>query len=219
MQTFYICISYLFHFFSRFFLKIRILKKKEDPHRYEEKLGIYKIKNNHSVIWFHAASLGEVKSIIPLILHYEARENTRILITTVTMSSSDYCNKIFKNKPNIIHQFSPLDTPIIVRKFLKHWKLKISIFVESELWPNLIKESKKNSKLILLNARLSNKSFFCFLLIKSFALSVFEQFESITTQSKKVKSFIEYFGIKNVNFFGNLKFTSTDEPINKNYFS
>jgi 3-deoxy-D-manno-octulosonic-acid transferase len=69
MHALYICLSYFFHIFAKFFLKIRVAKKKEDPIRYLEKLGFYKIENNNPVIWFHASSLGEVKSVVPLIFH------------------------------------------------------------------------------------------------------------------------------------------------------
>jgi 3-deoxy-D-manno-octulosonic-acid transferase len=219
MHALYICLSYFFHIFAKFFLKIRVAKKKEDPIRYLEKLGFYKIENNNPVIWFHASSLGEVKSIVPLIFHYSKEENVRILITTVTLSSSEYCAKIFQNSPNVIHQFSPLDTPIIVKKFLEHWKPKISIFVESELWPNLIFQCKKISKLILLNARLSKKSFSRWKLIKKFSQDMLGQFDSITAQSKEVRSLIEFFNIKNVNFYGNLKFVSIDDLRNDRNFN
>ena len=144
MLTFYIYASYVFHSFANIFLNIRVLKKKEHPVRYKEKLGLYEIKNNNPVIWFHASSLGEIKSVIPLISHFSKNKNFNILITTVTLSSSEYCHQIFKHVENITHQFAPLDTPIIVKKFLDHWKPQISIFVESEIWPNLILQTKKN---------------------------------------------------------------------------
>ena len=218
MLTLYIYASYIFHFFATIFLNIRVLKKKEHPVRFKEKLGLYEIKNNNSTIWFHASSLGEIKSVVPLISHFSKNKNYKILITTVTLSSSEYCHKIFEHKENITHQFAPLDTPIIVKKFLGHWKPQISIFVESEIWPNLILQTRKISKLILLNARLSNKSFLRWKLAKKIAQKLLNQFDSITAQSKQVKSFIEFFGIQNVNFLGNLKFISPDNISNKNSF-
>ncbi len=218
MITFYICVSYVFHFFANIFLNIRVLKKKEHSVRYKEKLGLYEIKNNNPTLWFHASSLGEIKSVVPLISHFSKNKNYKILITTVTLSSSEYCRKIFEHTENIIHQFAPLDTPIIVKKFLDHWKPQISIFVESEIWPNLILQTKKVSKLILLNARLSNKSFSRWKLAKKFAQKLFKQFDSITAQSREVKSFLEFFGIQNVHFLGNLKFISPDNVPNNDSF-
>jgi 3-deoxy-D-manno-octulosonic-acid transferase len=218
MLTFYIYVSYIFHFFANFFLNIRVLKKKEHPIRFREKLGFYNIKNNNPTIWFHASSLGEIKSIVPLISHFSKNKNSKILITTATLSSSEYCHKIFEHTENIVHQFAPLDTPIIVKKFLDHWRPNISIFTESEIWPNLILQTKKISKLILLNARLSNKSFSRWNLIKRSAQKLLEQFDSIAVQSKEVKSFIEFFGIQNVKFFGNLKFISSENISNSSNF-
>jgi 3-deoxy-D-manno-octulosonic-acid transferase len=218
MLTFYIYVSYIFHFFANIFLNIRVLKKKEDPIRFKEKLGCYEIKNNNPTIWFHASSLGEIKSVEALISYFSKNKNYKILITTVTLSSSEYCRKIFRNTENITHQFAPLDTPIIVKKFLHHWKPQVSIFVESEIWPNLILQTKKISKLILLNARLSDRSFSRWKLAKKIAKKLLEQFDSITAQSKEVKSFVEFFGIQNVNFFGNLKFVAPDNISNGSSF-
>jgi len=218
MLTFYIYLSYIFHFFANFFLNIRVLRKKEHPIRFKEKLGFYAIKNNNSTIWFHASSLGEIKSVVPIISHLSKNKNYKILITTVTISSSEYCHKIFEHTENVIHQFAPLDSPIIVKKFLEHWKPKLSIFVESEIWPNLILQTKKISVLVLLNARLSDKSFSRWKLVRGVAQKLFEQFDSITAQSKKVKSFIEFFGTKNIFFFGNLKFVSSDNILNNSNF-
>jgi 3-deoxy-D-manno-octulosonic-acid transferase len=218
MLTFYIYISYVFHIFANIFLNIRVLRNKEHPTRFKEKLGLYEIKNNNPTVWFHASSLGEIKSVVPLVSHFSKNKNCKILITTVTLSSSEYCRKTFEHTENITHQFAPLDTPIIVKRFLDHWKPQISIFVESEIWPNLILQTKKISKLILLNARLSNKSFSRWKLVRKVAQKLLKQFDSIAAQSKEVKSFIEFFDIQNVNLLGNLKFISPDNISNNNSF-
>ena len=214
MHSIYLCLSYVFHVFAEIFLKIRIYKKKEDPTRYKEKLGIYKLKNRDNVLWFHASSLGEIKSIFPLIFYYN-KKNKKILITTVTKSSAEYCKSIFKKNSNIIHQYAPLDTPIIVNKFLNHWKPYLGIFVESELWPNLLFQSAKNSKTILLNARLSKKSFEKWITIKKFALKIFNQFDVILTQSHETKFLIKKFKIEKIKYLGNLKFCENINSFNK----
>ena len=213
MHSIYLCLSYLFHVFAEIFLKIRVLKKKEDRIRYKEKLGIYKKKNTDSVLWFHASSLGEIKSILPLIFYYN-RKNKKILITTVTKSSAEYCKSIFKKNSNIIHQYAPLDTPIIVNKFLNYWKPSLAIFVESELWPNLLFQSAKNSKIILVNARLSKKSFKKWIMVKNFAKKIFNQFDLILTQSHETKFLIKKFQIKKIKYLGNLKFCENIQTYN-----
>ena len=214
MHTIYTCLSYLLHFFLNIFLKFKIFKKKEDPLRYQEKLGIYNLKNNESTIWFHSSSLGEIKSITSLILFYEKKISKKILLTTSTKSSAEYCQKQFHNYKNIVHQFAPLDSPIVVKKFLNHWKPKVCIFVESEIWPNLIFESKKIGKLILLNARLSENSFSKWKIFKAFAKEIFNQFDLILTQSYKTKSFIEYFENQRAKHYGNLKFCESNNKDN-----
>ena len=218
MLKLYISLSFFFHFFSNVFLKIRVIKGKEDPERYKEKLGCYIIKNEHKTIWFHASSLGEIKSIIPLIDYYSTKISKKILITTVTTSSAEYCKNIFNNNSQVIHQYAPIDTPQIVKKFLHHWKPDVAIFVESELWPNLIFQSKLLSKLILLNTRLSKKSFKRWAFAKTFAKKIFSQFDSISCQSQEAKMFLEHFDIYNVNYFGNLKFISHKETALSNKF-
>ena len=213
MHSIYLCLSYFFHIFAKIFLKIRIYLKKEDKIRYEEKLGIYKFKNNGKVLWFHASSLGEIKSILPLIFFYN-KQNKKILITTVTKSSAEYCKSIFKKNSNIIHQYAPLDTPIIVKRFLNHWRPYLAIFIESELWPNLLFQSAKNSKIILLNARLSEKSFKKWIMVKKFAKKIFKQFDMILTQSYETKFLIKKFKIEKVKYLGNLKFCESIQTFN-----
>ena len=217
MYKVYYFLTYLISPFSYFFFKYRLLKKKENYLRFKEKLGIYTIKNENKTLWFHASSLGEFKSIIPLILFYE-KKGKKILITTSTLSSADFFKKKFENYKNIIHQFAPIDIPFVVQKFLKHWKPEVAIFTESELWPNLIYESKKNSKLILINARLSKKTFSRWKTIRSFAQNIFNKFDLILSQSQETKKFIESFNIKNIKFIGNLKFCYTFDEVDNDTF-
>jgi len=104
-----------------------------------------------------------------------------------------------------------LDTPIIVNRFLKHWQPKLSIFVESELWPNMIFQSQKNSKLILLNCRISPRSFKKWKLLKKFFFKLMSNFEIIMPQSYETKNFLEYFNLNNIKYIGNLKFTNLEK--------
>ena len=214
MKNIYFCLSCFFHLFAKIFLKIRVYKNKEDQLRYKEKLGIYKLKNTNNVLWFHASSLGEIKSILPLIFYYN-KKNKKILVTTVTKSSAEYCKNIFKKNSNITHQYAPLDTPIIVRKFLNHWRPYLAIFTESELWPNLLFQSAKNSKIILLNARLSKKSFRKWMLIRKFAKKILNQFDIILTQSHETKFLLKKFKIEKIKYLGNLKFCESFETFNQ----
>ena len=147
---------------SNVYLILRKLKKKEHPNRYKEKLSNIEINRpKGSLIWLHMASVGETISVIPLIEKFEKDEKIQsILLTTLTVSSSDVIKKKFNNNKKIIHQFAPLDIPNLVNKFLKHWSPNLSIFIDSEIWPNLITEIKKNDiPLVLVNARITKKTF------------------------------------------------------------
>ena len=137
----------------------RIIKNKEDPKRFLEKIGKFN-KNNKSnnLIWLHGSSVGEILSIVPLIEKFEKKKNIKkILITSNTLSSAKIIKKLKLKKT--FHQFFPLDTKFLVKKFLNHWKPKAVFFIESEIWPNMIMEIKeKNIPLVLLNARITKKS-------------------------------------------------------------
>ena len=144
MKLLYTLVSNLFFFITPIYFRLRILKNKEHSNRFKEKLAITKIKRgNGRIIWFHATSVGEIKSIIPLIEKFLNLNNiNKILITTTTLSSAEIVKKKFNNK-KIIHQFLPLDINHIVKKFLNFWNPELAIFVDSEIWPNFIYEIKK----------------------------------------------------------------------------
>ena len=149
--------------FLFFLVQYRILIKKEDKLRYKEKFGIYNAQRpKGKLIWIHAASVGEINSIITLIKELNSQNSQLIiLITSVTVTSAKIVkDKICPISPNIIHQFVPFDCLLFVKKFLNHWQPEIAVFVESELWPNLLLETKKISKKVfLINGRLSDQSF------------------------------------------------------------
>ena len=207
MRRLYLIISIIIHPLLYIILKIRVLKKKEHNVRFNEKLGYSSLNQKNNVIWFHVSSLGEMKSIHTLLKHYQKKKELNILVTSVTLSSYEYFKNNLENN-NTFHQFAPLDTPIIINRFLKYWKPKLTIFVESELWPNMIFQSSKKSKLILLNCRISKKSFKKWKLIHKFFFKMMSNFELITPQSHEVKKYLEYFNLKNLKHIGNLKFTN-----------
>jgi len=144
--------------FLRFYTKRRIFKNKEHETRYVEKFGLASHKvGDKKIVWIHAASVGEVMSIAPLIYKLSKINEIQILITTCTLTSAKIVNDKFG--AFVIHQFAPLDVPQIVTRFLRHWEPSIGIFVDSEIWPNLILQSSQVAKLYLVNARLSDKSY------------------------------------------------------------
>ncbi|MEL0176830.1 MAG: glycosyltransferase N-terminal domain-containing protein, partial [Pelagibacteraceae bacterium] len=158
MIKIYLFFTYIIYPFLFLFLRMRVLFNKECPIRFKEKLGKINSNKCKNVIWFHVASLGEIKSIHSIIKHYQKNKNLNILITSVTQSSYEYFKENLQSY-NTHHQYAPLDNPVIISKFLKNWKPKLSIFIESEIWPNMIMQTSKVSKIILLNCRISIKSF------------------------------------------------------------
>ena len=129
-------------------LKLRVLLGKEDKIRFKEKYlidsSIDNRDKNKQLIWFHAASIGEVTSIIDLIKSLDNQDSKlEFLITTVTLSSGKICEKIFDKKSNIHHRYFPIDSYKIVKKFLSLYNPNLVIFVDSEIWPNFLLEIKK----------------------------------------------------------------------------
>jgi 3-deoxy-D-manno-octulosonic-acid transferase len=190
----------------------RIIKNKEDPKRFLEKIGKFKKSSNNNLIWFHGSSVGEILSVIPLIEKLEKRNNIKkILITSNTLSSAKIIKKLKLKKT--FHQFLPLDTNFLVEKFLNHWKPKAAFFIDSEIWPNMVlKIKEKNIPLILLNARITKKSFQKWNSINNFSKKIFNKFDLCLSQNNISSNYLKILGAKNIKKIGNLKFSqSTSE--------
>ena len=190
----------------------RIIKNKEDSKRFVEKFSFpSKKRNKGKVIWFHGASVGEIMSIIPLIKKYEQNKSiNQILITSSTLSSSKIIKK-FKLKKTV-HQFYPIDHFFITNNFLNYWKPSLAIFIESEIWPYMFKNLKdKKIPLILLNARITPKSFNNWSKIKFFSKLIFEKTTVAYPQNLETKYFLKKIKTKKINYIGNLKFAQNPE--------
>ena len=217
MQFWYRLLTYLFYPFAPLYLLLRILKKKESLARYKEKLAKTNVsRDNGFLIWFHVASVGEAMSILPIIENcLEEKKIDKILLTSITLSSGKILEKRYILNKKIIHQFLPLDVPVFTNKFLEHWKPNLSIFIDSEIWPNLIlKISEKKIPLLLLNARITEKSFKRWRLVKNFAKKIFEKFDLCITSNKESENFLKILGAKNIKNHGNLKFSQTKTNLN-----
>ena len=216
MKVVYYFATIVLHYLLRPYLYFRIIKKKESPLRYREKLGITeKNRNDGYLIWFHCSSIGELKSIFPIIDYY--LKKNQILVTTSTLGSNEVFQKKYFNIRNITHQFAPIDSPQIVKKFFDKWKPNIILFTESELWPNQIfYAKKKNIPIILLNARISPKSFIKWKLFKTTMSEILGCFKLILCQSNESKNYFNYFSNNNVEMFGNLKFIIEENSNIKN---
>ncbi len=185
----------------------RILKNKENKKRFVEKYSLPSKKRiNGKLIWFHGSSVGEIMSIIPLIKNYEKKQFiSQILVTSSTLSSSKIIEKF--NFKKTTHQFYPIDQLFFTNNFLKYWKPSIAIFIESEIWPSMFKNLyKKNIPLILLNARLTMKTFNRWMKIKKINNSIFNKITEAYPQNLETKYFLRKLEVKKINLIGNLKF-------------
>ena len=174
MKIIYRIISELFLLISPIIIIYRILKGKESKLRFYERYSINsKKRNNGKLIWFHCSSVGELMSIIPVIEKFEGNLNIKqILVTTTTLSSSKIFEKLKLKKT--VHQFFPIDNKLIMQKFITYWKPSVFFLCESEIWPNLIYTiHEKKIKLILLNARMTSKSYKRWINLKSFSAGIY----------------------------------------------
>ena len=218
MYYWYKFITFFFYPFAPVYLYFRKIRKKEDSIRYKEKLAKINIERGEGfLIWFHVASVGEAMSILPLIDGcIKEKKINRILITSITLSSGKILEKRFNNNPKINHQFLPLDIISLINKFLNHWKPNLSIFIDSEIWPNLIlKISEKKIPLLLVNARITKKSFDRWKLVIGFAKKIFGKFDLCIASNNESENFLKILGSKNIKNYGNLKFSNIKNDIKK----
>jgi len=216
MKIIYRLATSLLHYLLLPYFYFRIFKKKESPIRFKEKLGITKLQRDDGyLIWFHCASIGELKSIFPIIDHYVKKN--KILLTTSTLSSSEIFYNKYSNNKNIVHQFAPIDSPQIVKKFFLKWKPNIIFFTDSELWPNQIFYAKNNNiPIILLNGRLSKKSFSKWKFFKKTMNEILKSFKLILCNSNQSSDYFHYFKTNNIETIGNLKFIISENLVSKN---
>jgi len=139
-------------------LDYRLKRGKELLARLPERSGISRVPRPRGpLVWVHGASVGEFNTVLPLIERIR-RQAMAVLITTGTVTAAKLAAE--RLDPQVIHQFVPLDVPQFVSRFLDHWRPDLGVFVESDLWPNLIMETTaRGVPLILVNGRLSERSY------------------------------------------------------------
>ena len=203
--------------FVPFILGVRILKGKEDKARLKERIGIYTYKRpKGKLIWLHGASVGECLSMLPLIDKIK-KENQKVhlLVTSGTVTSASLM--LQRLPKGVVHQYIPLDIPLFMARFLKHFKPDVALLFESELWPNMIAQLKRfKVKTALINARMSEKSFKNWQKFPSFIKSMLLTFDFVAAQTEKDACFFKQLGAKNVAYCGNLKFVAQKDTVDVN---
>src|ERR1700761_1255734 len=161
----------------------RARKGKEDPGRIGERLGRSSTgRPAGDVVWFHGASVGESMSLLPLVEALgEARPDLHLLVTSGTVTSAQVLRK--RLPPGVLHQYVPVDAPGAVKRFLAHWRPALAVFVESELWPNLLLGARKaGCRIALLGARISDDTAKGWTRAPKSARALFSAFDLIMAQ-------------------------------------
>ena len=195
-------------------LAYRARKGKEDPARAPERLGIAsRPRPEGKLIWLHAASVGETNAVMRLIgelktLHPVAS----VLLTTGTKTSAALATARLGDQ--IIHQYIPVDGPSYVDKFLDHWRPHLGVFVESEIWPNLVlAAATRKIPLALVNARLSDRSLVGWRRRPAMARRLFGSFAVVLAQTEYLSRQFGKLGAPNARPAGNLKYDSAPLPV------
>lgn len=194
-------------------LRLRVRQGKEDPARWREKTGLPSLpRPTGTLLWFHAASVGESKAVLPLIRQYLTKHPERsALITTGTRTAAAQLSG--QLPPRAVHQFAPLDNPRWLRRFLAHWQPNALVLVESELWPNMLQQTAKRAPVALINARMSPRSQRRWGKFSGLARRVFAPISMFTAQDSSSAAFLRGLTSRPVTLTGNLKFDAAPLPV------
>ncbi len=208
----YKSLTILFYPLLLLLIYCRKFLKKEDKVRFKEKIFSSHFKpqkkNGTFLVWIHGASIGEITSIIPLVRELKNLEKKiNFLITTTTISSGILIEKYFSRDKQVVHRYFPIDIPHLSEKFINSWMPNLACFVDSEIWPNFINQLKINKiPLILVNGRITEKTFKRWSIFKGLAEKIFSSFDMCLASNKKSLIYLQNLKAKNVKYLGNLKF-------------
>jgi 3-deoxy-D-manno-octulosonic-acid transferase len=195
-------------------LTLRERRGKEDGARRAERLGQASLpRPAGQLAWFHAASVGEMLSILPLMAAL-ARERHALsfLLTTGTVTSAKLAAE--RLPPRTLHQYAPLDVPEYARSFLDHWRPDLAVFAESEIWPNLILEiAERGIPLALVNARMTQRSYRRWRRSRGVARALFGRFSLVLAQNEGLARRFTSLGAVGAAAAGNLKIDTPPLPV------
>ncbi len=191
-------------------LRRRLTRGKEDHERSDERLGFASLPRPEGLlIWIHGASVGESVAALPLIDALIAALPCHVLVTSGTVTSAKVMQQRLPAKA--IHQFVPVDTPVATARFLDHWQPQIGLFVDSDMWPNLILNAQgRGVKLAQINARISQRSFANWRRIRASAAVLLAAFETCLAQDEDIAARFRALGARDVRITGSLK---ADAPL------
>src|SRR5215471_3634579 len=187
------------------FLRRRTLLGKEHPTRRGERFGLAQLRRpDGPLVWVHGASVGECIAALPIIEALIAEKKANVLVTSGTVASATLMQT--RLPASAIHQFVPVDTPQATSRFISHWRPDIGLFVDSDLWPNLIVGAHASgTKLILVNARISERSFRTWLWAPKSARALLAAFDICLAQSDEFALRFRKLGCGDVRVTSSLK--------------
>jgi 3-deoxy-D-manno-octulosonic-acid transferase len=187
-----------------FFLRQRALRGKEDTARMRERLGYASVARPEGrLIWIHGASVGESVAALPLIDAF-LKSGNNVLVTSGTVTSATLLAE--RLPAGAIHQYAPVDTPAAAKRFLAHWRPDAGLFVESELWPNLLyRAGGQGVKLALVNGRMSERSFRGWRRAPRVAAALLSLFDICLAQDTQTANRLSFLGAPHVEVTGSLK--------------
>jgi len=191
-------------------LRRRIARGKENSRRIGERLGHpLRPRPEGTLLWVHGASVGECVAALPLIDELSARIKANILVTSGTVTSAEVMEK--RLPANAFHQFVPVDTPGAVKRFLDHWRPQVGLFVDSDIWPNLILgANERGIPIAIVNARMSQRSFQNWRRVHASAL--FSAIAATLAQDEEAAARFRILGVKDVRICGSLKADAPSLP-------
>lgn len=198
------------------YIKKRKANGKEDIKRFNERIGKpQKKRPEGKLIWFHGASVGESISMLPLINKLlELYPTAHVMVTTGTLTSADIMAKRLPERA--FHQYITIDNPKFTNRFIKHWQPDLVLWFESDFWPAMLSTiKKKNIPLILVNGRISNKSFKRWQQFDFISKELLNCFTFCLGQSEEDAYRLRVLGAKDSMCLGNLKYAGLPIPINE----
>ncbi|HVY59941.1 MAG TPA: 3-deoxy-D-manno-octulosonic acid transferase [Xanthobacteraceae bacterium] len=198
--------------FAASLLSYRLGRGKEDPARIAERRGTAGARRPAGpLVWVHGASVGELLAVVPLIERIRA-QNFSVLVTSGTVTSAGLAAQRLPR--GVVHQFVPLDIPSYVTRFLDHWRPDLALFVESDLWPNLIvSTSRRRIPLILVNGRLSQRSFERWRHLPGTIADLLGRFDLCLVRSTADAERYDQLGAPRIATTGNLKLDVPELPV------
>lgn len=184
---------------------------KEDPERLAERRGHPGLRRpNKTLVWLHGASVGETVTLLPLVARLQKR-GLAVLVTSGTVTSARLLAA--RLPAGVLHQYLPLDVPRYMRRFLDYWRPELGLICESEIWPNLLIEARRREiPLVLVNARMSERSFARWYKMPRTSRFLLSCFDSCLAQSQGDGERLAQLGAPRVSIAGNLKFDVPAPP-------